>query len=357
MFSETQIKQQLTHIIDPATGLDIVSSGLVTAITIRNANIGVMLTISPNHKAVQSNLKPQLEQAIYAIEGVEKVTIVLTSENNNSTASNQPEQTIDASAIHSASVQGKALWIETPIPHVKRVIAVASGKGGVGKSTVTLLLARYFQAKGLRVGIVDADIYGPSIPHLVGAFNPPELAGKMMIPVNAGGIAINSIGLLMRHDEAAIMRGAMASKTLYQLVRGTMWGIAELPLDVLLVDTPPGTGDVHLSLIQQVPLKYNGGGVVIVTTPSMLALHDARKAMAMFNKLKVPILGVVENMSYVTHENTRLNIFGEGAGAKLAHECNAPLLCEISLSPAITIANEGGALLGLHADEIPSFGL
>ena len=347
MLLETDIKQYLRNIIDPVSGNDIVEAGVMSALTIKGTHIGVMLTISPEHKEMQAALKPQIEQIIAEMEGVEKVTVVMTSEHNN----------IDASTIHANAVRGKPLWIETPIPHVKRVIAVASGKGGVGKSTVTVLLARYFQAKGLRVGIVDADIYGPSIPHLLGVQGTPELAGKMMLPINAGGIAVNSIGLLMNPDEAAIMRGAMASKTLYQLVRGTMWGIAELPLDVLLVDTPPGTGDVHLSLIQQVPLKYNGGGAVIVTTPSELAIADARKAIAMFNKLNVPILGVVENMSYVQQGNAKLNIFGEGGGLKLANECSAPLLCQLPLSPAITAANENSALLNLDINEIPDFGL
>jgi ATP-binding protein involved in chromosome partitioning len=328
MLTENIIKQSLSHIIEPISGENLNESGLLSAITIKGANVGVMLTISPEHKESQIALKPQIEQAIAEINGVEKVTVVMTS---------QQEAAIDSSTIHAAAVRGKPLWIKTPLPHVKKVIAVASGKGGVGKSSVTILLARHLQKQGLRVGIVDVDIYGPSIPFLLGLQNAPapELAGGLMIPHNADGIAVNSLGFLVKPEQAAIMRGAMASKTLYQLIRGTMWGIAELPLDVLLVDTPPGTGDVHLSLIQQVPLSHNGGGAIIVTTPHELALLDARKALAMFNKLEVPILGVIENMSYLQQNDARINIFGQGAGADLANDAGATLLAQIPINPNI----------------------
>ncbi len=219
-----------------------------------------------------------------------------------------------------------ALWVRQPLPFVGRVIAVASGKGGVGKSTTTVNLAMALSAAGKRVGILDADIYGPSIPYLMGLSGQPEFK-EQMIPLEAAGIVCNSIGFIIG-DSAAVLRGPMITKTLNQLLRMTRWGTKDASLDVLLVDMPPGTGDIHLSMAQQVPLS----GVIIVTTPQEVALLDARKCAQMFSKVHVPVLGVVENMSG--------SMFGSGGGEKLARELGVALLGTINMDEAICRAGE-----------------
>ncbi len=219
-----------------------------------------------------------------------------------------------------------ALWVREPLPFVGRVIAVASGKGGVGKSTTTVNLAMALSAAGKRVGILDADIYGPSIPYLMGLSGQPEFK-EQMIPLEAAGIVCNSIGFIIG-DSAAVLRGPMITKTLNQLLRMTRWGSKDAPLDVLLVDMPPGTGDIHLSMAQQVPLS----GVIIVTTPQEVALLDARKCAQMFTKVHVPVLGVVENMSG--------SMFGSGGGEKLARELGVALLGTVAMDEAICRAGE-----------------
>jgi ATP-binding protein involved in chromosome partitioning len=219
-----------------------------------------------------------------------------------------------------------AMWVREPLPYVKKVIAVASGKGGVGKSTTAVNLAVALTAAGKRVGILDADIYGPSIPHLMGLSGQPEFK-EQMIPLTSHGIVCNSMGFIIG-DQAAVLRGPMITKALNQLLRMTRWGTKDAPLDILLVDMPPGTGDIHLSMAQQVPLS----GAIIVTTPQEVALIDARKCAQMFMKVHVPVLGVIENMSG--------SIFGCGGGAKMAHELNVPLLGTVPMQEAICKAGE-----------------
>lgn len=238
----------------------------------------------------------------------------------------------------SAGIRKPAVWNTTPLEHVRRVIAVASGKGGVGKSTLTAGLAQAQSAMGLRAGILDADIYGPSIPRMLNLSGKPEIEQGKMLPLVSRGIACMSIGFITG-NEAAILRGPMISKTLTQLLRLTRWGTPDAPMDTLWVDMPPGTGDVHLSMAQLVPLA----GAVIVTTPQEVALADARKAAIMFQKVNVPILGVVENMSG--------SVFGAGGGQKLADEFSVPLLGSIPLDAAIReSADKGAAFTGAPAE-------
>ena len=220
-----------------------------------------------------------------------------------------------------------AVWNTAPLAHVQRIIAVASGKGGVGKSTVTVNLAHALAAMGVRVGVLDADLYGPSLPHLLRLSGKPEFIDGMMQPLISGGIKAMSLGFLTG-DEAAILRGPMISKALTQMLRLTRWGTEAEPLELLLVDMPPGTGDIALSLAQAAPLN----GALIVTTPQTLALLDARKAVQMFQKVKVPVLGVVENMSG--------GVFGAGGGEKLAAEAGVKLLAQIPLEADIAQAGE-----------------
>ena len=211
------------------------------------------------------------------------------------------------------------------IPDVKHTVAVSSGKGGVGKSTVAVNLALALRQKGHSVGLVDVDVYGPDVPLMMGTKGKPGMFENKIIPVEAHGIKIMSIGLLVDEREALVWRGPMIHSAVQQFLRDVMWG----PLDFLVFDMPPGTGDAQLSLSQVIPL----GGVVMVTTPQDVALLDVRKALAMFRKLNVPILGIVENMSYFLAPDTgaRYAIFGEGGGDKVAGEFDVPLLARIPL--------------------------
>jgi ATP-binding protein involved in chromosome partitioning len=211
------------------------------------------------------------------------------------------------------------------IPEVKHTVAVSSGKGGVGKSTVAVNLALALRQKGHAVGLVDVDVYGPDVPLMMGAKGRPGMFDNKIIPIEAHGIRIMSIGLLVDEREALVWRGPMIHSAVQQFLRDVMWG----PLDYLVFDMPPGTGDAQLSLSQVIPL----GGVVMVTTPQEVALLDVRKALAMFRKLNVPILGVVENMSYFVAPDTGVKyaIFGEGGGDRVAAEFGVPLLTRIPL--------------------------
>lgn len=228
----------------------------------------------------------------------------------------------------------------TPLPHVGRIIAVASGKGGVGKSTVTVNLAHALTARGHRVGILDADIYGPSIPRMLGldTYLKPEIADNLMVPPIAHGIRAMSMALITG-DEAAVLRAPMITKALVQFLRATRWGDASAPCDILLVDLPPGTGDVTLSLTQNAPLS----GVILVTTPQDVAVMDADKCASAFGKLQVPLLGVVENMSYfVDPSGTQHHLFGQGGGARLAKKYTCPLLGQLPLDAAMGACADAG---------------
>lgn len=227
-------------------------------------------------------------------------------------------------------IKKPAIWNGEPIPHVKRVIAIASGKGGVGKSTTAVNLALAMKTLGHSVGILDADIYGPSVPRMLGLSGQPEIKDGKMQPMVNHGIKAMSMGFITG-DEAAILRGPMISKTLTQLLRFTQWGSQDAPLDTLFVDMPPGTGDIHLSMAQLVPLD----GAIIVTTPQQVALTDARKCAKMFLKVNVKLLGVIENMSG--------GVFGSGGGKILAEEFGVPLLGTIPIDQKICEASDNGA--------------
>lgn len=242
-----------------------------------------------------------------------------------------------------------AVWNRDPLPHVKKIIAVGSGKGGVGKSTVTVNIAHALRALGCSVGILDADLYGPSIPRMLGLETrlQPEFTNGQMLPPIAHGIRAMSLALVTG-DQAAVMRAPMVTKALTQLLRQTRWGDASCPLDVLLIDTPPGTGDVHLSLAQSVPLD----GAILVTTPQDVAVADAEKSAVMFAKLRIPILGIIENMSYfIDPTGAQHRLFGEGGGARLAAQFNVPLLGQLPLDTRLgACAERGENFLAQHGD-------
>jgi ATP-binding protein involved in chromosome partitioning len=234
-----------------------------------------------------------------------------------------------------------------PIEGVKNLVAVASGKGGVGKTTVAVNLALALQKMGASVGILDADVYGPNVPIMLGTDEQPQaLSERQILPVQAQGLKLISMGLLNPGDKPMIWRGPMLHSVMQQFLRSVMWG----ELDYLIVDLPPGTGDVQLSLIQMVPVT----GAVLVTTPSVVALADVRKAIEMFRQVNVDILGIVENMSFFNcpHCDGRIDVFGHGEGRKIAEMFGVPLLGEIEIDPKIRIGGDTGkpvAQLGENA--------
>src|SRR5271170_4373070 len=235
-----------------------------------------------------------------------------------------------------------------PIPGVKYLVAVASGKGGVGKTTVAVNLALALSKLGYKVGLLDADVYGPNVPIMLNSTEEPVATGaQRIIPVQAQGIKMISMGLLNPGDKPVIWRGPMLHSVITQFLRSVEWG----ELDYLVIDLPPGTGDVQLSLIQTVAVT----GAVVVTTPSVVALADVRKAVEMFRQVNVDILGIVENMSYFAcpHCSERIDLFGSGEGAKLAKEFDLPFLGEIEINPKIRIGGDTGKPMAALGEDAP----
>ena len=237
----------------------------------------------------------------------------------------------------------------TAIPGVKRLIAVASGKGGVGKTTVAVNLAIALSRMGSQVGLLDADVYGPNVPLMLGTDEQPQaISERQILPVGAYGLKLISMGLLNPGDKPMIWRGPMLHSVMQQFLRSVVWG----DLDYLIVDLPPGTGDVQLSLIQSVSVT----GAVLVTTPSVVALADVRKAVEMFRQVNVPVLGIVENMSYFAcpHCQGRVDVFGHGEGRKLSEMYGVPLLGEIEIDPQIRIGGDTGKPVASLDENAPS---
>jgi ATP-binding protein involved in chromosome partitioning len=316
MVNQTDIQDALKSVKYPGFSRDIVSFGLVKEISVANGAVSVVLQLtSPNPEAAQQ-IKTDAERVLKALPGVNQVHV----------EARQPAAGQPAGGTNPFANQRS-------VPGVKRVIAVASGKGGVGKSTVSVNLACALQHLGVRVGLLDCDIYGPSIPLMMGVHEKPTVsAEERLVPPVAHGVKVMSIGLLLTDDQPVIWRGPMIAKTIDQFLMAVEWG----GLDFLLVDLPPGTGDAQLSLCQTVPLD----GGVIVTTPQEASLGVVRKGIAMFRKVNVPILGIVENMSGFTAPNgERVDIFGHGGGKEEAARQNVPFLGEV---PIFTEIREGG---------------
>jgi ATP-binding protein involved in chromosome partitioning len=315
MLTQADIQNALKAVKYPGYSRDIVSFGLVKEISIAGGAVNVAMQLtSPNNDAARQ-IKTESERAIQSLAGVNHVHVEVNLPAAGPTAPTNPF----------ANQKG--------VPGVKRVIAVASGKGGVGKSTVAANLACALQHLGARVGLLDCDIYGPSIPLMMGVHDKPTVSDdERLVPPVAHGVKVMSIGLLLTDDQPVIWRGPMIAKTISQFLLAVEWG----ELDFLLVDLPPGTGDAQLSLCQTVPLD----GGVIVTTPQEASLGVVRKGIAMFQKVNVPILGIVENMSWFTTPNGgRVEIFGHGGGRAEAARQNIPFLGEV---PLFTEIREGG---------------
>ncbi|HEY1614177.1 MAG TPA: Mrp/NBP35 family ATP-binding protein [Rhizomicrobium sp.] len=328
------VLEALARVIDSATG-ESIAAGLVQGLVVKNGHVGFSIEVPPERGRSAEPLRKQAEAAVAALPGVLSVTAVLTA--HQASAREPAPQGGHAGHAHAQHAHGQQPRAPAGLPGVAAIIAVASGKGGVGKSTVAANLALALARLGLKTGLLDADIYGPSLPRLFDIREKPRSRdGKVLDPIEKFGIKTMSIGFLIREEEAMVWRGPMVSSALSQLLGDVAWA----PLDVLVVDMPPGTGDAQLTMAQRVPLK----GAVIVSTPQDLALIDARKGLAMFQKTHVPILGIVENMSVFLcpHCGHASHIFGHGGARETAEKMGVPFLGEIPLVPAIRETSDAG---------------
>lgn len=328
--TEKDVLSALANVLGP-DGKPVTQSGVVSGLSIQGAKVYLSLGADPGRAAEAEPMRKSVEAAVKALPGVEAVLVTLTAERAPGSApAARPGPA-------SPGPRATAATARAGVPGVKRIIAVASGKGGVGKSTTAANLALALAAQGLKVGILDADIYGPSMPKLFNLHERPEiLEGKVMKPLEAYGLKIMSIGFLIEDETPVIWRGPMVMSALQQMLREVAWG----DLDVLVVDMPPGTGDAQLTMAQAVALA----GAVIVSTPQDLALIDARRGIAMFNRTDVPVLGLVENMStfICPHCGGRSDIFGHGGARHEAQRLGVPFLGEVPLHMEIREKSDAG---------------
>ena len=341
--TQQQVLDALARVASPR-GVALTNADVLSAVTVNDGKVLFSINVDAAEARAWESVRAQAESAVRAIPGVTMAMIALTAERKPGS----PAAPAPAPAPHRHGVQpvsahrppqspASPMSKQSEIPGIAAVIAVASGKGGVGKSTTALNLALGLRDLGLRVGLLDADIYGPSVPRLTGIRQKPALnAEKKMIPIQRFGLAIMSIGFLVEEETAMIWRGPMVMSAITQMLRDVAWGT----LDILVVDMPPGTGDAQLTLAQNVPLK----GAVIISTPQDLSLIDARRGLAMFKKVNVPVLGIVENMSYFQCPEcgTRSDIFGHGGARLEAERLGVPFLGEIPLHMSIRVTSDAG---------------
>jgi ATP-binding protein involved in chromosome partitioning len=325
---------------------DIVTLGMISGVVVKEGNVGFAIEIDPKRAAQMESLRRAAEKAVNALPGVLSVTAVLTAHRGgpaSGAARAQPSH-----AGHSHAAPAPAAGQKAAVAGVRHIVAVASGKGGVGKSTTAVNLALALKAIGLRVGLLDADIYGPSQPRMMGISGKPTSSdGKRLNPLENYGIKVMSIGFMVPEETPMIWRGPMVMSAINQMLRDVEWG----ELDVLVADLPPGTGDAQLTMAQQVPLS----GAVIVSTPQDIALLDARKGLNMFRKVEVPVLGIIENMSYFTcpHCGERSDIFSHGGARKEAERLGVEFLGELPLDMAIRETSDGGHPITVSQPDSP----
>jgi ATP-binding protein involved in chromosome partitioning len=356
--TKQQVLDALAKVASPR-GVPLTNANVLSEIAVNEGKVFFSLNVDAAEARAWEGVRAGAEAAVRAISGVSSAMVALTAERKPGSAATKPgaAATVTGGAAPAPHRHAQPHGVphvsthrppqnpaaaspmsrQAEIPGIAAVIAVASGKGGVGKSTTALNLALGLRDLGLRVGLLDADIYGPSVPRLTGIREKPQLDdAKKMIPIVRFGLAIMSIGFLVEEETAMIWRGPMVMSAITQMLRDVAWGT----LDILVVDMPPGTGDAQLTLAQNVPLK----GAIIISTPQDLALIDARRGLAMFRKVNVPVLGIVENMSYFEcpHCGTRSDIFGHGGARHEAERLGVPFLGEIPLHMSIRATSDSG---------------
>jgi ATP-binding protein involved in chromosome partitioning len=333
--SEEQILNALTAVIEPESGEDIVARGLVSGLVVKDGNVGFTIEVEPEKGASEAmeQVRREAEKAVFTLPGITSVTAVLTAERKPAGDGAAAPDGQPRSAAAGADPQPT----RPGIPGIRSIVAVASGKGGVGKSTTATNLAMALKQMGLSVGILDADIYGPSQPRMMGiSGRPASPDGRTLTPMENYGVKCMSMGFLVAEDTPMIWRGPMVQSALQQMLREVAWG----ELDVLVVDMPPGTGDAQLTMAQQVPLS----GAVIVSTPQDIALLDARKGLNMFRKVDVPVLGIIENMSLFICPNCghESHIFSHGGAKEVAATLGMEFLGEMPLDIEIRATSDEG---------------
>jgi len=324
--SQEQVLAALRAVQDPDLHKDIVTLGFVKDVKVAGGEVDFTIELTTPACPVKDEMKAEAEGIVRRLPGVTAARATMT-----------------------ADVKARGGFGRQAVPGIRNIIAVGAGKGGVGKSTTAVNLADALQRKGARVGLMDADVYGPNTPQMLGIEGGPEVSeAKHMIPPEAFGIKVISMGMLVPADQPIIWRGPMLHGAVQQFMRDVEWG----ELDYLIVDLPPGTGDVSLSMAQSVPVA----GAVVVTTPQGVSVSDVRKAVAMFRQLNIPVLGVVENMSYFVcgHCQERTEIFGHGGGVKMAEDMGIPMLGQIPIDTRVRAGGDEGRPIVNAAPESPA---
>ena len=352
------VLQALDRIADPKSGKGLAAAGLVQGLVVGSDRAGFMIEVAATDVALYAPVRDAAEAALRRLPGVLRAQVVLTADGKpgSAAAAESPPAPNTVRVRRGARLSPEAQAQAAPPParpiadasqnpaHVRKVIAVSSAKGGVGKSTVAVSLACAFAHLGYATGLLDADIYGPSIPRMLGSdAEPTTNSDRKLVPIEAFGLKAMSIGFIVDEGAPMIWRGPMASSAVNQLINDVAWGSAEQPLDLLIIDMPPGTGDIQLTLAQRLALA----GAVIVSTPQEIALIDVRRGAAMFEKTATPILGVIENMAYFPHPVTgeAIEIFGRGGARATAEAIGAPFLGEAPIDIALRQSCDDGAPL------------
>ena len=354
--TKDQVLAALADVLDPDSGQNVVAGGLISGVVVRDGNVGFALEVDPDQGAAKEPLRKACETAVERLSGVLSVTAVMTAEKPAGGPAHGHSHAHDRGhghghaqgGGHGGQAQARAQQPDQLLPGVKSVIAIASGKGGVGKSTTAVNLATAMAAQNVRVGLLDCDIYGPSIPRMLNLSGQPEMVGERTLrPMANYGIKCMSIGFLVAEDTAMIWRGPMVMQALEQMMRDVDWG----ELDVLLCDLPPGTGDAQLTMAQRVPLT----GAVIVSTPQDIALLDVTRGINMFQQVNVPIFGVVENMSYYVCPacGHRAEVFHHGGARETAQRLGVDFLGEIPLDLEIRTTSDSGRPIVVTQPESP----
>jgi ATP-binding protein involved in chromosome partitioning len=325
--TQTAVLDALRPIVDPDFGKSIVDLGFVKNLRIEGDRVSFDIELTTPACPVKAEFERAARERVLALPGVERAEVRMTA--NTRRAASAPTAQV--------------------LPGVRNAIAVASGKGGVGKSTVAVNLALALRATGASVGLMDADVYGPSLPLLLGVRERPHSANKRIFPVEGSGLRLMSMGFFLGEDSPVIWRGPMVHGLIQQFLSDVEWG----ELDYLVIDLPPGTGDAALTLTQQAPLS----GAVIVTTANDLSLIDARKGLQMFNKVNVPVLGIIENMSYFTPPelpDRKYYLFGQGGGERIARELGVDFLGEVPIDPRVAEGGDKGQPIVAYAPDSPA---